>query len=102
MRADAILQAMNSRLWLKDEGHWAEFQDFMGLKRLHRDAAIWSIYTPIDCGACTPAQAYQSTVWMDSCIPHIPVAYTVPDKYADKIPAIDFPLSTISTSDWML
>jgi hypothetical protein len=99
--ADAILRAMNSRLWLKDEGHWAEFQDFMGLKRLHRDAAIWSIYTPIDCGACTPAQAYQSTVYVDSCIPHIPVAYTVPDKYAGKIPAVDFPLSTISTSDWI-
>lgn len=99
--ADAILQAMNSRLWLKDDGHWAEFQDFMGLKRLHRDAAIWSIYTPIDCGACTPAQAYQSTAYVDSCIPHIPVEYTVPAKYADKIPAIGFPLSTISTSDWM-
>lgn len=99
--ADAILQAMNQRLWLKDEGHWAEFQDFMGLRRLHRDAAIWSIYTPIDCGACTPVQAYQSTVYVDSCIPHIPVEYTIPDKYSGKVPKIGFPLATISTSDWM-
>ena len=49
--ADKILKAMNKRLWLEDAGHWAEYQDFMGMKRVHRDAALWSIYTPIDCGA---------------------------------------------------
>ena len=71
--ADAILEAMNKRLWIEDEGHWAEFQDFMGEKRLHKSAAIWSIYTPIDCGACSDEQAYRATKWVDNYIPHIPV-----------------------------
>ena len=59
--ADRILKAMNERLWLKDSGHWAEYQDFMGLKRVHRDAALWSIYTPIDCGVGTAEQNYSAT-----------------------------------------
>ena len=84
--ADAILKAMNSRLWIADKGHWAEYQDLMGLKRLHESAAVWSIYTPIDCGACTPQQAYQATKYIDREIPHIPV---------------NSQLSTISTSNWM-
>ncbi len=79
--AEAILAAMNSRLWLKDKGHWAEYQDLMGLKRVHESAAVWSIYTPIDCGACTPEQAYQATLYIDKEIPHIE--------------------GTISTSNWL-
>lgn len=73
--ADRILKAMNERLWLKDAGHWAEYQDFMGLKRVHRDAALWSIYTPIDCGAGTPEQNYRATRYIDRHIPHIPYIY---------------------------
>ena len=59
--ADAILQAMNSRLWMPQKGVWAEYQDAMGLKRLHESPAVWSIYTPIDCGACSPLQAWEAT-----------------------------------------
>ena len=79
--ADAILKAMNSRLWLEDKGHWAEYQDLMGLKRVHESAAVWSIYTPIDCGACSSEQAYRATKYIDKEIPHIK--------------------GTISTSNWM-
>ncbi len=86
--ADAILRAMNQRLWLADEGHWAEFQDYMGRRLLHKDAALWSVYTPIDCGACTPGQAYQATLYVDSHIPHIPFSVDG-QQYA-----------TVSTSDW--
>lgn len=90
--ADSILAAMNTRLWMPEAGHWAEFQDFMGLKRLHPSAAIWSIYTPIDCGACTPEQAWQATEYVTQEIPHIPI------KTSIQTPT---PLYTISTSDWM-
>ena len=83
--ADAILQAMNSRLWLKDKGVWAEYQDAMGLKRLHESPAVWSIYTPIDCGACSPEQAWQATEWVERNIPHIPIGS----------------FNTISTSNWL-
>ena len=86
--ADRILKAMNERLWLKDSEHWAEYQDFMGLKRVHRDAALWSIYTPIDCGAGTPEQNYRATQYIDRHIPHIPYIY-------DKVE-----YQTLSTSDW--
>ena len=48
---------------------------------------MWSVYTPIDCGACTPEQAYQATQYIDRHIPHINVDSTG--------------LRTIATSDWM-
>ena len=86
--ADKILAAMNSQLWLKG-GYWAEFKDFMGLKRRHESAALWSVYTPIDCGACTPEQAYKATRYVDSHIPHIP--FTADGKE----------YVTVSTTDWM-
>ena len=85
--AEAILQALNSRLWLSDKGVWAEYQDALGMKRTHDHPAVWSIFTPIDCGACTPEQAYRATQYIDRYIPHIPVEKTG--------------LYTISTSDWM-
>ena len=91
--ADAILKAMNDRLWLKDKGHWAEYQDLMGLKRVHESAAVWSIYTPIDCGACSAQQAYQATKYIDNEIPHIPVS--------SQLSTVNCQLSTISTSNWM-
>ncbi|MBR1548957.1 MAG: DUF4450 domain-containing protein, partial [Prevotella sp.] len=85
--AEAILKAMNSRLWMDDKGHWAEYQDLMGLRRLHESAAVWSVYTPIDCGACSPQQAYRATEYVDTDIPHIAVA--------------DGRFETIATSSWM-
>lgn len=112
--AEAILEAMNRRLWIpQSEGadaHWAEFQDFMGLKRLHPSAALWSIYTPIDCGACSPEQAYHATRWVDACIPHIPLSVSMPatsattsgtglQNFGQSLHVND--LFTLSTSDWM-
>ncbi|MBQ3360570.1 MAG: DUF4450 domain-containing protein, partial [Prevotella sp.] len=85
--AEAILNAMNQRLWLKDKGVWAEYQDAMGLRRVHDHPAVWSIYTPIDCGACSPEQAYRATRYVDEHIPHIDVENTG--------------YQTIATSDWM-
>lgn len=92
--AEKTLQAMNSRLWLPKRGHWAEYQDFMGLKRQHEHAALWSIYTPIDCGMATQEQAFRATQYVDSCIPHIPV---VIEGAKRKEPQ----LYTISTTDWL-
>ena len=94
--AEAILKAMNSRLWLTEDGHWAEFQDFMGLKRLHKSAALWSIYTPIDCGACSAEQAYLATRYVDTQIPHIPIRI----EGSGKEMAGDG-YFTLSTTDWM-
>ena len=112
--ADKTLQAMNERLWLKDRGHWAEYQDLMGLQRKHEHAALWSIYTPIDCGMATPEQAVRATQYVDACIPHIPVVIAdgntskkekstkkeiTPKK--EKSSKKDKPLCQISTTDWL-
>ena len=95
--AAKTFRAMNQRLWLEKRGHWAEYQDFMGLKRTHDHAALWSIYIPIDCGACTSRQAFQATQYVDSCIPHIPVRWE-----KENLPStLNSQLSTISTTDWM-
>lgn len=88
--ADRILQAMNQRLWLSGQGHWAEYQDLMGLRRKHESAALWSVYTPIDCGAGSPQQFYQATRYVDRDIPHIPVVAGGKD-YG----------STVSTTNWL-
>ena len=98
LEAHAILEAMNRRLWLNDVGHWAEYQDLMGLQRQHKSAAIWSVYTPIDCGACTPQQAWQATAYASQHLPHIPVEWTGEGQLsADNM--TDY--ATVSTTDWM-
>lgn len=91
-RAEAarILEGMNSRLWLEDKGHWVEYEESMGLKRKHESAALWSVYTPIDCGAGTPGQFWQATRYVDREIPHIPVE-TAGQSFG----------SIISTSNWL-
>lgn len=71
--ADRILKAMNEQLWIPEQGHWAEFQDFMGRKKLHEGAAVWTIYHAIDSETADPFQAYQATRYVDTSIPHIPV-----------------------------
>lgn len=90
--ANAILEAMNNTLWNEKEGHWIEYRDFMGLKRNHDDAALWSIYTPIDCGAFSSEQAYRATQYVDRKMARIPI--NIEGKE-------DEGLYTIPTSDWM-
>lgn len=93
--ADRILKALNSRLWLKEKGHWAEFQDFMGHKRLHESAAVWTVYHALDSDVADPFQAYLATRYVDTEIPHIPV---VTSDDAD-INAGGY--ATVATTDWL-
>lgn len=88
--AEKTLNAMNSRLWLADKGHWAEYEDAMGLRRKHESAAVWSIYTPIDCGAGSSEQFYKATDYVNHNIPHI-------DVIADG----NCYGQTISTTNWL-
>lgn len=90
--ADKILQALNARLWLPEKGHWAEYQDFMGHKRVHESAALWTIYHAIDSETADPFQAYQATRYVDTSIPHIPVQATglKDEGYA-----------TLATTNWL-
>ena len=96
--ANDILKAMNARLWLNKPGHWAEYEDLMGLRRKHLSAALWTIYTPIDCGACTPDQAWRATLYADRHFPHIPVEIAE----GGQIVADDgHQYYTMSTTDWL-
>jgi len=90
--AEKILKAMNARLWISEKGHWAEFQDFMGEKKIHESAALWTIYHASDSETQDPFQGYQATRYVDTEIPHFPViAKGLKDEgYA-----------TLSTSNWM-
>ncbi len=114
--ADAILNAMNERLWMPQHGVWCEFQDMMGKKRQHPSAALWSVYIPIDCGACSPEQAWQATKYVDRDIPHIPVCFKPDEEQMstmkienpslyNKVSALcadlaDDTFYTLSTTDW--
>lgn len=104
--ADRILKSMNKNLWVNAgktgryvadstvgySGHWAEYKDVMGLKRVHDDAALWSIYTPIDCGVGTPQQQYSCTEYVNRYIPHIKVESSTNEIKEGNI---------ISTTDWL-
>lgn len=92
VEADKILNALNIRLWLPAKGYWAEFQDFMGHKKIHESTGIWSVYHALDSEIHDPFQAYQATRYIDTEIPHIPVvAKGLKDEgYA-----------TISTTNWL-
>lgn len=100
--ADAILKAMNDNLWISasgkgvDRSHWAEYKDVMGLKRLHPNAALWSVYTPIDCGVGTARQMYEATRYVDEHIPHIAVEQQMENGSGVKKQGY-----LISTSNWM-
>ena len=50
---------MNSKLWLSSAGHYAEFIDRLGLKRIHPEPELPTIYHPIDFGVTDQFQAYQ-------------------------------------------
>jgi hypothetical protein len=63
--AEATRRAMNERLWLPQEGHYAEYQEFLPPKRLHSAAELPTIYHPIDSGVTDPFQAYQSLRYVE-------------------------------------
>jgi hypothetical protein len=56
---ERIRTAMNDRLWLSSQGHYAEFIDHLGLKRIHSEPELPTIYHPIDFGVTDQFQAYQ-------------------------------------------
>ena len=66
--AEKIDNAINSVLWIPSKGHWAEYKDLMGLKRLHEDAALWTIYHAIDSEIGDAFQQYQATQYVDNDI----------------------------------
>lgn len=88
--AEGIAAAIDSILWMPERGHWAEYRDAGGHRRLHPSAALWTIYHAIDSEIADPFKAYAATCYVDRATPHIPVTGD----------AIDEGLFTLSTTNW--
>lgn len=88
--AEAIGAAIDSVLWMPGRGHWAEYRDAGGHRRLHPAAAVWTIYHAIDSEIADPFKNYAATCYIDREIPHIPVLSEDGEK----------DLFTIATTNW--
>jgi hypothetical protein len=89
--AEKIITAVDRTLWMADKGWYAEFKDALGLKSLHPNAALWTVYHAIDSDLPDAFKAYQTLRYVDTHIPHIPV----------KAKGIADGFYTLSTSNWM-
>ncbi len=89
--AGLIRQAMRKYLWLPDDGHFAEFKDYLGLQLVHPDAGLWTFYHTMDSGVPTPAEAWQMSRWVDTHFAHIPIhGPGVPDENLHTLPDTDW------------
>jgi hypothetical protein len=89
--AKRIHDAMENQLWLPRVGWYGEYKDLLGMKRIHPDAAVWTVYHAIDCQVPDSFEAYQSLRYVDTQIPHIPVR-------GPGVPAGNF--HVVSESNW--
>lgn len=98
--ANKIQTAIDSELWLEEEGVWAECKDRWGLKRQHKHPALWTIYHAIDSEVGTPLQRYRATQYVDECIPKYELKVES-GKWKDKsLFNSTASLHTIATSAW--
>jgi hypothetical protein len=89
--ATKIFNALQSTLWLKSKGWFAEYQDLLGNKLVHPSAGLWTIYHAMDSRVPDAFQAYQMMRYVDNEIPHIPV----------KAKGLSGDYHVLSTTDWM-
>ena len=89
--AKKISEAANAQLWIPKKGFFAEFKDALGNQLLHESPGVWSIYHTIDSELSNTFQAYQMLHYVDTKIPHIPIAAEGLDKKD---------LYAISTTNW--
>lgn len=92
--AEAIENAMHQLLWVssKNESHYAEYKDWMGLKQVHSSAGVWSVYHAIDSEITSQSEAYAMTRYIDKNIPSHPIYYPEIDPNEN--------LRVIATSHW--
>ena len=63
--AARIAAAMQEKLWMPDEGVFAEYLDTRGAGMLHRQPELPTIYHAAEFGAANPYQIYQMLQWAD-------------------------------------
>jgi hypothetical protein len=89
--AHKILKAIQTNLWMKSNGWYAEYKDLLGAKQVHPSAGLWTVYHTFDSEVPDPFEAYQTLRYVDTQIPHIPII-------AD---GIDSGFYMLSTTNWM-
>lgn len=89
--ADKIKKALKDRLWLKEKGHFAEFQDALGNKLVHENAGLWTIYHAADAAILDDFENYQNLQYVDNYLPKIPIQ--VKGQEQDS-------LYTLATTSW--
>jgi len=66
LESEKIKNAMNQNLWIREMGHFAEYKEFLGFKRLHTAAEAPTIYHPIDFQVTDDFQSYQSLRYLEN------------------------------------
>jgi len=62
--AQRIEKAVKGILWLPDEGHFAEYREYLGHGRLHPNCEAPSIYHPIEFGLADDFETYQMLAYL--------------------------------------
>ena len=125
-RARQILDAINTHLWIPEpevatpiecvwtpaSGIWAEYADTRGLRRQHREPALWTVYHAIDSDIADDGQKAGAARYVSHRIPHFPIAVrtdSVGSRPADAMPDAARALiddiagggyATVSTTSW--
>ena len=89
--AALIKRAMQQYLWMPDKGWFAESKDLLGDQLVHPAAGLWTHYHTIDSQVADARQAWQMCRYVDTQIPHIPVAG----------PGVPNGLYTLASTTWM-
>lgn len=68
-----IAAAVQTHLWLKNQGWYAEYKDLLGHQLVHTSPGLWTIYHAIDAKLPDAFQSWQSLQYVQTALPHIPV-----------------------------
>ncbi len=60
-----IRRNMMKSLWIKENGHLAEYREALGYQRRHDDACLMSVYMPIDAKMLSPEEAAQALFYTE-------------------------------------
>lgn len=64
-RAELIRRNAKEILWMQPEGHPAEYREALGLRRLHPDPCLYSIFFPIDVDLMSREEAVQALYYTE-------------------------------------
>jgi hypothetical protein len=89
--AERIARALRELLWQEDLGMFAETKDWLGLQRVHPEAALWSFYHVMDAELVSLREARRMAAYVRGWLPVLPV----------RGPGVPPGLLTLGTSTWM-